>query len=357
MRRLPDGWRLLVHEEVPSTSDLLRRLATAGEPEGLALLARRQTAGRGTSGRRWASPRGNLHLSVLLRPSEPARTLPEWSLLAALAVHDALSPHVPGPAALQLKWPNDLLLGGAKIAGLLLEAEARGDGRLDWICLGVGANLASAPDLPDRPTAALPPPAPSPELVAADVLHALSDWRRTRHVEGFGAIRRAWLDRGPAPGTHLAVTGPAGPWPAPMRASGMTVPCSSERAGVSTPSALATCRAERGGPSAAGNEPGQDRLRVHGAPRRSVARPPADRDPRRPDGAMAWSLASPARARPGHYRCHDPRPGPAHRRYTIATERTGHDIMLDGLRLLADRHPAPIFHPTTLPNILKTEPE
>ena len=211
MRPFPAGWRVLLHESLPSTSDLLRRLAVAGEPEGLAVLARRQTAGRGTSGRRWASPSGNLHLSALFRPTEPARTLPEWSLLAGLAAHDALAPRLPPGASLRLKWPNDLLLDGAKVAGILVEAEARADGRLDWLCLGVGANLSAAPDLPDRPTAALPHPAPAVEDVAHDLLAALTEWRRLRLLDGFDPIRRAWLARGPVPGTHLAVNAPGGP--------------------------------------------------------------------------------------------------------------------------------------------------
>ncbi len=205
---LPEGWRLHAFAEIPSTSDLVRRLAEAGEPEGLVVLATRQTAGRGTSARSWSSPAGNLHLSVLLRPSEPARTLPQWSLLTALAVHDALSPYVPARSALTLKWPNDILLDGAKIAGLLVEAEAEAapDATLRWLCLGIGANLTQAPDLPDRPTARLPSPAPDAAAVAAGVLCALTAWRRTRLTEGFAAIRTAWLARGPRHGTTLAVS-------------------------------------------------------------------------------------------------------------------------------------------------------
>lgn len=205
-------WRLRVHESLPSTSDLLRTLAEAGEPEGLAVLARRQTAGRGRSGRSWDSPAGNLYLSALLRPSgTPARDLPGWSLLAGVALADALAPLLPDPTRLSLRWPNDLLLDGrAKCAGVLVDAADDGAGGVAWIVVGFGANLASAPDLPDgRPTAALGV-ALAPEAVAARVLDSLDRWRRTRLLDGFAPVRAAWTARGPALGTTIAVRGPRG---------------------------------------------------------------------------------------------------------------------------------------------------
>ena len=204
------GWRLHTYAQLGSTSDLVRQLAANSEPEGLAILAKRQTAGRGTSGREWVSPPGNLHLSILLRPSDPARTLPQWSLLAALAVHDSLAPHVGGPARLTLKWPNDVLLDGDKVAGILVEAEATPEGTLRWLCIGIGANLRHAPDLPGRRAASLPAPGPTAVTIAADLLAALDLWRRVRLTEGFAAIRDAWLARGPRHGEHLQVSAPGG---------------------------------------------------------------------------------------------------------------------------------------------------
>nr|WP_246514337.1 biotin--[acetyl-CoA-carboxylase] ligase [Neoroseomonas soli] len=197
-----------IHEALPSTSDLVAQLAGAGEPEGLAVLARRQTAGRGTQGRAWESRAGNLHLSVLLRPTEPLRHAPQWGLLAAVALADAVAPLLPDPASLALKWPNDLMLGGAKAAGILAEVVAGDRGGIAWLCLGIGVNLAHAPEVPGRATACLadagiaPPP---PEEFARSLLAALDRRRAQRLAEGFGAIRAAWLARGPAPDTHLAV--------------------------------------------------------------------------------------------------------------------------------------------------------
>ncbi|MCR0982055.1 biotin--[acetyl-CoA-carboxylase] ligase [Roseomonas populi] len=200
----PAGWRLLVHDQLPSTADVVRQRAEAGEGERLAVLAFRQTAGRGTHGRAWESPPGNLYLSVLLRPDATAREVPQWSLLAAVALHDALVPWA--GAGLTLKWPNDLLLGGAKCAGILAEASLDAAGRLDWLAFGFGVNLAHAPEVPGRATAALPPPAPGPEEAAAAVMASLDRWRALRDAEGFELIRAAWLSRGHQQGAALTVT-------------------------------------------------------------------------------------------------------------------------------------------------------
>ena len=202
---LPAGFRLEIHESLPSTSDLLLERARGGEPEGLAILARRQTAGRGTAARRWESPSGNLYLSLLLRPGGPIREAPQWALLAAVALAETLAPLLPDAQALRLKWPNDALLHGAKLAGILAEASADAEGRVAWLVLGIGVNLAHAPALPDRPTAALPPPAPAPEDVAASLLQAIDRWRAIHAQNGLAPVRAAWSALGPAPGAPLTV--------------------------------------------------------------------------------------------------------------------------------------------------------
>jgi BirA family biotin operon repressor/biotin-[acetyl-CoA-carboxylase] ligase len=208
----PPGWRLRVEESLPSTSDLLLRLAAAGEREGLAVLARRQTAGRGRDGRGWQSPPGNLYLSLLLRPDAPAREAPAWSLLAAVALAEALEEGLPDTAALRLKWPNDVMLRGRKLAGVLCESAARDDGRLDWLVVGLGANLAVAPPLPDRPTACLAELAapPAPEKAACRILHAVEAWRERLRADGPGSLIAAWQSRGPEPDAPLTLRTGAG---------------------------------------------------------------------------------------------------------------------------------------------------
>lgn len=200
---IPPGWRLRVEEELPSTQDLALRLAALDEPEGLALLARRQTQGRGREGRAWDSPQGNLHLSVLLRPGTPARDAPRLALLAAVALAEALSPFLPGVEPIRLKWPNDLMLGHGKLAGVLCDTGTDSFGWIEWAVIGFGANLAYAPPVPGRRTACLAGhrAPPSPELAAIELIHALERWRRREMPE----IREAWMARGPRPGAPVTL--------------------------------------------------------------------------------------------------------------------------------------------------------
>lgn len=133
----------LIHrvDSVPSTQDILHAMAQAGAPAGTAVAAAEQTLGRGSRGRGWESPRGGLWLSVLLRPGgEPA--LEVLSLRTALAVAGAIEQAVPG-VMLGLKWPNDLLLGGLKVGGVLCEARWHG-AMPGWIAVGIGINVVNA---------------------------------------------------------------------------------------------------------------------------------------------------------------------------------------------------------------------
>ncbi len=200
-------WRLAVHDTLPSTADLCRRLAEAGEPAGLAILARAQTAGRGTRGRVWAGAAGNLFLSALLRPGGLARESSQWSLLAGVALAEAFSQHLPDTVTPALKWPNDVLLRGRKVAGILAESAADGQGGLSWLSLGFGANLAVAPPVPGRATVCLAEfaPPPAPEVFAMQVLESLARWCGVRARAGFAPVRAAFLARAPADGTPLTL--------------------------------------------------------------------------------------------------------------------------------------------------------
>jgi BirA family biotin operon repressor/biotin-[acetyl-CoA-carboxylase] ligase len=187
-------WRLETHDRLASTSDICRARALAGEPEGLAVRASVQTAGRGTQGRHWVSPAGNLYLSVLLRPDVAAREAGQFALLAGVAVAESLQPHTPQPLA--LKWPNDVLRDGGKLAGVLVETASSG-AVLDWLVIGIGANLAVAPALADRPTASLGGRV-TPQVAADAVLARLGQWETIRRREGFAPVREAWIRLGGA---------------------------------------------------------------------------------------------------------------------------------------------------------------
>lgn len=165
--------------------------------EGDWLVAIEQQSGRGRQGREWISPPGNFYGSTVvdLRRTDPQpQTL---SLAAGLALIEALDTAVPG-RALMLKWPNDVLLLGKKLAGILLERSA------SRVVIGFGVNLSSAPDLPNRQSASLggriTPQAFAP-LLAASFARLLNLWRQSEPI----FIAQAWLARAHAIGTRLNV--------------------------------------------------------------------------------------------------------------------------------------------------------
>lgn len=196
--RLPDGFVLHGFGSVPSTNDEARRLAEAGAPAGTVVVAEQQTRGRGRHGRSWASPPGNLYASVLLRPECPVWQTAQLSLVAAVALGDALEQLGPPGLELALKWPNDVLIRRAKVAGILLESGSIAGERAPWVIIGSGVNLAMAPQDTTYPATTLCSQG-FPRLTPSDLLEtylgALDGWiRRWRH-EGFEAVRSAWCAR------------------------------------------------------------------------------------------------------------------------------------------------------------------
>lgn len=195
---VPLTFRVERYALVPSTNDLARAAAERGEAEGLWILAAAQSAGRGRQGRSWRSPPGNFHGSLLLRPERPLAEVATLSLVAALAVAEAVEEISHGRLEPRVKWPNDVLVGRAKLAGILPEALAGPDGNCAALVLGIGVNLAAHPEDVGRPTTSLAalglsPPAPEAflEALAARLGSHLATWR----ARGFGALRDAWLAR------------------------------------------------------------------------------------------------------------------------------------------------------------------
>ncbi len=206
------GYRLIVRDEVGSTMEEARRALHQGDPGQLWIVARSQNAGRGRHGRHWTSPPGNLYASLLLvNPCEPALA-PQLGFVAGLALHDAAA-RVTGLAAprLALKWPNDLLVDGAKCSGLLLEGES-GAGRFAVIA-GLGINIASSAQGTPYPASFLR--AHRPEVTIEATLAALAEafaerfavWRRPG---GFGPTRQAWLERAAFLGETITIRPPSG---------------------------------------------------------------------------------------------------------------------------------------------------
>ena len=180
--------------------------AGSGAAEGDWLIADRQSAGRGRMGRQWASPVGNGHASGLVRLRKSDRDAATLALVAAIAVFDTVA-IFGGAAQLMLKWPNDLLGGGAKLAGILLERAG------DAVVVGVGVNLIDAPaGLARRVTslAALGTVPPEPAVFVERLAEVFAGWiARWRH-EGLACVRAAWLERAHETGTALVANLPDG---------------------------------------------------------------------------------------------------------------------------------------------------
>ncbi|TGX44703.1 biotin--[acetyl-CoA-carboxylase] ligase [Sphingomonas naasensis] len=181
--------------ETGSTNADVAELARSGASEGLWLRAERQTSGKGRQGRAWDSPAGNLYLSTLVRtrPGEPSPAT--LALVAAVALEEAVALFGVQP---MLKWPNDLLVDGAKLSGILLE---RVD---DAVIIGFGVNLSHHPVDLDRPATSIAAhaPAPEPQVFAETLAEIFARWL-SRWRDGVAPVRERWLAKAHPAGTAL----------------------------------------------------------------------------------------------------------------------------------------------------------
>jgi BirA family transcriptional regulator, biotin operon repressor / biotin---[acetyl-CoA-carboxylase] ligase len=190
--------------ETDSTNDEVRRRALGGAVDGLWVRADVQTAGRGRRGRQWVSDAGgNLYCSTLVRPLPDAPPVQQLSFVAAVAVQEALSAFAP---MVRIKWPNDIMAGPDKLAGMLLE-RFFGNGE-DVIIIGIGINLASAPDRTERPATSLRALTGN-SITPAQMLDSVEDrfaaWRLRWQREGFAPVRDAWLATCAGLGSRIVV--------------------------------------------------------------------------------------------------------------------------------------------------------
>ncbi|WP_373049590.1 biotin--[acetyl-CoA-carboxylase] ligase [Vulgatibacter sp.] len=201
------GRTLHVHESLGSTNDEALRLAREGAPHGTVVIAERQTAGRGRRGRSWASPAGrSLYLSVLLRPALPPQRAPEIVPVVAVAGAEAL--RAAGVEA-SIKWPNDLVAGARKIAGILTELSASME-RIHFVVVGIGINVNLVEDdLPEelRPIATSVRTELGREVsradLAADFLARFESWLGRHERGGFEPVRERYRALSSTLGTRV----------------------------------------------------------------------------------------------------------------------------------------------------------
>lgn len=199
----PAGYGLKEFAEIDSTNEEARRMAALGETGPVWITAARQTAGRGRRGRAWVAPPGNLSATLLLAPGKPAAEIAQLSFVAALAVADMIASCGPVP---KLKWPNDVLVDGQKISGILLESASQGGADPAWLAIGIGVNLKAYPPDTEFPATSLLNlgwAAPSPSEALVRLAAAFAKWYEVWRSEGFGPVRDAWLARAAGLGTRI----------------------------------------------------------------------------------------------------------------------------------------------------------
>lgn len=205
----PEGYGREIFAELDSTNAQAARMAeTLSGPTWI--LALNQTTSRGRRGRAWAFPKGNFAATLLMHPEEAAAQAALRSFVASLALHDACVAVTGRAEGFALKWPNDVLLNGGKLAGILLESSGTG-GQLSHLAVGIGVNLLAAPHAGEVEDGALRPVALlsetgidiAPEAFLTFLACAYAAREAVFRAQGFVPIRRAWLDRAARLGTVI----------------------------------------------------------------------------------------------------------------------------------------------------------
>lgn len=187
---LLNDYHLLSFDSLDSTNEEGKRLARGGGCHGAVIWAKKQTEGKGRMGRHWVSSEGNLFVSVLLQPDKPVAELSQLSFVAAVATIEALEALIADSHRLQCKWPNDILLDGRKVGGILLESFKAGDHPKSWVVVGVGVNVDSFPPRTEFPATCLKDA--GVELVSAKII-------LSRFIHHFIERYNEWNDKGFAP--------------------------------------------------------------------------------------------------------------------------------------------------------------
>ena len=205
---IPSPYQLVQLGSVDSTNAEARRRAEDGALGGTVIWATSQSAGRGRRGRDWSSPQGGLYFSVLIRPDYPPATIMQLGFVMANAIAGALKGVLPD-AAVQTKWPNDVMVDGKKISGMLLESESSNDNAVAWVIIGVGINVETHPSKTEGDFAATSIVCEGGNASIGEMLSAIitrfdegfNEWREL----GFAPARGAWLGRAYGMGEKIIV--------------------------------------------------------------------------------------------------------------------------------------------------------
>ncbi len=208
---LLNDYHLLSYDVLDSTNEEAKRLAGGGASHGAVIWAKRQTSGRGRMGREWVSAEGNLFVSILLNIAKDLETCAQLSFVAAVAVAETLEGIIPEHEGIACKWPNDILLDGKKLAGILLESftmpDESGKAR-QWVVVGIGVNIDSYPEHVMFPATCLKEA--GVEIISAKIvlsrfiynfIHRFDAWSK----KGFKDIHAEWMERAYRKGEAIEV--------------------------------------------------------------------------------------------------------------------------------------------------------
>jgi BirA family biotin operon repressor/biotin-[acetyl-CoA-carboxylase] ligase len=204
---LSSGYSLVALDEVDSTNEEAKRRAKNGAGEGALIWARRQAAGRGRRGRAWISEPGNLFTSLILRPDCSPAKAAELTFVAANAVLDVVAECVLPDQQVEAKWPNDVLIEGRKVAGILLESSTAPSGKLDWLVVGIGINVLHQPEGTEFPATSLRASGSTAtvEMTLESLARYFAYGKALWEEQGFDAVREAWLRRASGLGQPIRV--------------------------------------------------------------------------------------------------------------------------------------------------------
>jgi len=205
------SYNLLIFDEIDSTNDEARRLVEEGVAGDFIVWSKKQLKGKGRYGRQWISPEGNLYLSILLAQPIESSLAAQLSFVTAVAAGEALSSIV-GADRIGYKWPNDVLLNGKKLAGILLESQSVASSTvLDFLVIGIGINIKNFPEGTDYPATSMQAEG-AVSIINDQMLDIFMQhfcyWRKQWQERGFELIREMWLERAINRGQVITVNTP-----------------------------------------------------------------------------------------------------------------------------------------------------
>ena len=205
---MPGGYDLRVFDVLDSTNAECRRAADGGERGNLWIVAKSQTSGKGRRGREWVSRSGNLFASLLYKLDCDLRTASELSFVTALAVRDTVADLLQNSDAVTCKWPNDILVRGHKISGILLETAGHGGEAPSHVIIGIGVNIRHHPDDAQFPATNLKSETGADipyEQVMQSLASSMARWTEAWQKAGFSVIRKAWKSHASGLGQEIIV--------------------------------------------------------------------------------------------------------------------------------------------------------